>query len=123
VADALACLQKETFTLALVDLRLPDGSGQEIMRYIQANSITTRLIVISGESTFDQATEALRNGACDFIRKPYMPATLLETIAREARKAITQIRYTRIQEELKGSEALHRFIVHNSPDMIYMLDE
>jgi diguanylate cyclase (GGDEF)-like protein/PAS domain S-box-containing protein len=123
VADALACLQKETFTLALVDLKLPDGSGQEIMRYIQANSITTRLIVISGESTFDQATEALRNGACDFIRKPYMPATLLETVAREARKAITHTRYTRIQEELKGSEALHRFIVHNSPDMIYMLDD
>ena len=122
VAEALKWLQADNFSLALVDINLPDGSGQDIMRYIQDHNIETRFIVISGESTFDHATQALRNGACDFIRKPYMPASLLETINKEVAKVKTQHRYEHIQDELKGSEALHRFIVNNSPDLIYMLD-
>ncbi|MBN2645016.1 MAG: EAL domain-containing protein [Desulfuromonadaceae bacterium] len=123
VAEAIKWLQLDNFTLALVDLNLPDGSGQDIMRYIQDHEILTRLIVISGETTFDQATEALRNGACDFLRKPYHPRSLLETVNKELDRARTHHRYQRIQDELKGSETLHRFIVNNSPDMIYMLDD
>ncbi|MFO7830360.1 MAG: EAL domain-containing protein [Desulfuromonadaceae bacterium] len=123
VAEALQLLQTNHFTIALVDLILPDGSGQDIMRYIQDKRYATRLIVISGQSTFDEASKALRNGACDFIRKPYMPTTMLNVVTREVSNALTQKRYTRIHDELKGSEALHRFIVHNSPDMIYMLDK
>nr|WP_320049104.1 EAL domain-containing protein [uncultured Desulfuromonas sp.] len=123
VSEAIKWLEMENFTLALVDLQLPDGTGHDIMRYVVDHQIDTRLIVVSGESTFDHATLSLRNGACDFLRKPYMPATLLESVNKELDKAQTQNRYERIQEELKGSEALHRFIVNNSPDIIYMLDE
>ncbi|MDD2557125.1 MAG: EAL domain-containing protein [Desulfuromonadaceae bacterium] len=123
VAEAIHLLHTKKFTLALVDLNLPDGSGLDIMRHIHANQIHTRLIVISGNSTFEHAAQSLRNGACDFIRKPYLPQTLLKTIAKEITNARTQHRYTHIQDELKGSESLHRFIVNTSPDMIYMLDE
>ncbi|MFA5700333.1 MAG: EAL domain-containing protein [Desulfuromonas sp.] len=123
VEEAIGLLHTQKFTLALVDLVLPDGSGQDIMRYIHANQIHTRVIVISGNSTFEHATQAWRHGACDFIRKPYLPQTLLETISKEIANAKTQHRYAHIQDALKGSEAMHRFIVNTSPDMIYMLDE
>ncbi len=123
VEEAIGLLHTKKFTLALVDLSLPDGSGLDIMRYIQTNQIHTRLIVISGNSTFEHAAQSLRSGACDFIRKPYLPQTLLKTIKKELANAKTQHRYARIHDELRGSEALHRFIVNSSPDMIYMLDE
>jgi len=123
VSEAIKWLEVENFTLALVDLNLPDGTGHDIMRYIQEHQSATRLIVVSGESSFDHATLSLRNGACDFLRKPYLPASLLESVNTEIDKAQTQHRYTQIQDELKGSEALHRFIVNNSPDIIYMLDQ
>ncbi|WP_321530122.1 EAL domain-containing protein [uncultured Desulfuromonas sp.] len=123
VSEALHWLEKDNFTLALVDLNLPDGTGHDIMRYIQEHQIATRLIVVSGESSFGHATQSLRNGACDFLRKPYLPATLLESVNTELAKSLTQHRYNQIQEELAGSEALHRFIVNSSPDIIYMLDQ
>jgi len=123
VSEAVKWLEMDNFSLALVDLNLPDGTGHDIMRYIQDHQITTRLIVVSGESSFDHATQSLRNGACDFLRKPYLPTTLLESVSTEIAKVQTQHRYHQIQDELKGSEALHRFIVNNSPDIIYMLDQ
>nr|WP_320114325.1 EAL domain-containing protein [uncultured Desulfuromonas sp.] len=122
VSEAIKWLKSEQVTIALVDLNLADGTGHEIMHYIQDKHSPTRVIVISGESTFDHASLSLRNGACDFLRKPYLPAALLKTVTKEINKAQTQHRYHQIQKELKGSEALHRFIVHNSPDIIYMLD-
>ncbi len=123
VSEAVKWLQMDNFSLALVDLNLPDGTGHDIMRYIQDHQIATRLIVVSGESSFDHATLSLRNGACDFLRKPYLPANLVKTVTNQITKVQTQHRYNQIQEELKGSEALHRFIVNNSPDIIYMLDQ
>lgn len=123
VEQALTLIQSQIFTLALVDLNLQDGNGQQVLAYAHENDIKTRLIVISGETSFDNATEALRSGACDYISKPYKPKALLETISREIEKFQLRERYEVIQEQLKGSETLHKFIVNNSPDFIYMLDE
>ncbi|MCK4501773.1 MAG: EAL domain-containing protein [Desulfuromonadales bacterium] len=123
VKEALDLLKQRPFTLALVDLNLTDGSGQEILNFVQEQELSTRLIVISGESTFSNATEALRRGACDFIRKPYLPTALLDAVSMTIEKAELQHRFEQVHEQLRGSEELHRFIVNNSPDIIYMLDE
>lgn len=123
VEQALRLLQTQTFALALVDLTLQDGNGQHVLAYAQKNNLKTRLIVISGETSFTTATEVLRCGACDYISKPYQPQTLLKTISKEIEKFQLRERYEDIQEQLKGSETLHKFIVNNSPDFIYMLDE
>ncbi|MDY0212481.1 MAG: EAL domain-containing protein [Desulfuromonadaceae bacterium] len=121
--ESIRLLHKKEFTLALVDLSLSDGSGLDIVHYIQANQIHIRLIITGDTSTFEHDTLALRIGACVFIPKPYLPQTLLKIMAKEITNARTQHRYAHIHNELKGSEALHRFIVNTSPDIIYMLDE
>ena len=46
VSEAVKWLQMDNFSLALVDLNLPDGTGHDIMRYIQDHQIATRLIVV-----------------------------------------------------------------------------
>jgi diguanylate cyclase (GGDEF)-like protein/PAS domain S-box-containing protein len=122
VGEAIALLQSHRFTIALVDLNLGDGSGYEVMQFVKMKCLKTRLIVVSGESTFSSATEALRLGASDFVRKPYLPSALLEVLKKEVDKAQIHDRFAHIQELLKGSEQLHRFIVNHSPDIIYMLD-
>lgn len=70
VAEAKAQLDRNTFDLCLTDLRLPDGSGMEIVKYIQDNYSETPVAVITAFGDPKTAVEALKLGAFDYIAKP-----------------------------------------------------
>jgi two-component system nitrogen regulation response regulator NtrX len=56
--------------LYLIDLRLPDGSGLDVLRSVRANDDHTPVVMISGHGTIRDAVEATRSGAFDFLEKP-----------------------------------------------------
>lgn len=62
-SEAIRHLEEMKFDLALLDLRLPDYSGHEIMDFINANGIDTKVIVLSGDTGIDAAIGALKRGA------------------------------------------------------------
>jgi len=84
--DALRELEKEVFDVALIDLKLPDMSGIELiekMKYIAPHLI---YIMMTGFPTIKLAVKAIQNGAYDFITKPF----ILEEIKMVINKAFTQ---------------------------------
>lgn len=121
--EAMAFLSRDEFDLVVLDINMPEVSGQDVLEFISQKDISAAVIMLSGDSTFDQATQALRKGAEDFLTKPHSPEKLLESIARILQKRQRKKDYFTIQKRLQGSEELHRFIVNNSPDLIFMLDE
>ncbi|MES9929209.1 MAG: response regulator, partial [Candidatus Thiodiazotropha sp. 6PDIVS] len=121
--EAIELLDSSSFDLILLDLNMPDLNGHKVMEHISLESIDCDIIVISGEATFDHASLALRKGAQDFLRKPYEPAELLRTISNTLDRRRLQIENKQISLRLNESESLHKFIVNNSPDMIYLLDQ
>jgi DNA-binding NtrC family response regulator len=66
----------------LLDLQLPHGDGFSVLRGLKAEGIETTVIVITAYGTIERAVEAMREGAYDFIQKPFEPALLEETIRR-----------------------------------------
>lgn len=71
VRDAIQALsQNENINLCLTDIKLPDGSGLEIVRHIQQNSMCTAVAVLTAYGSTELAVEALKAGAFDFINKP-----------------------------------------------------
>ena len=70
VAEAKSQLDRKSFDLCLTDLRLPDGSGMEIVKYIQENYSDTPVAVITAFGDPKTAVEALKLGAFDYIAKP-----------------------------------------------------
>ena len=54
----------------LVDVRLPDGSGIDLVRWLKANDVDAPMLMISGHGTIADAVEATRAGAFDFLEKP-----------------------------------------------------
>ncbi|WP_303722453.1 bifunctional diguanylate cyclase/phosphodiesterase [Malonomonas rubra] len=121
-ARALEFLKEGDFNLVLLDLRMPVVDGHSVLSAIGEQGIDVEVIVVSGETSFFAVKSAMRNGAYDFIRKPYEPEELLTTI-NNALEHYWQSRQRLVAEEnLQRSESLHRFIVNNSPDFIYMLD-
>jgi len=122
VDQAREILGKECIDLLILDINMPGPSGFELLRELKEKRPELAVILVSGETTFDNATLALREGARDFLRKPYRPDDLLLTVRRVLEQRRLEQEIARMQLQLAISEQRHRFIVDNSPDMIYMLD-
>ncbi len=119
---AIRTLQKQHYDIALLDLHMPEMDGAEVLAHITSNHPQTSVIIVSGESELRKAVDVLKSGAKDFIRKPYTPEELVFSIENVAEKIRLENDNRNMLATLEESEALHRFIVHNSPDFLYMLD-
>ncbi|HSB96595.1 MAG TPA: diguanylate cyclase, partial [Spongiibacteraceae bacterium] len=120
---AIEQLSNNHYDLLLLDLRMPDISGHDVMQHMLTHEIATMTIVVSGETSIDDISRALRNGAYDYLKKPYVPEELLATVNNAIRKKRLEDSNRVMESRLNRSEKLHRFIVNNSPDIIYILDE
>jgi len=98
VDAALALLGRSSFDLALVDLRLPGSSGLELFRRMQELGYEEPVILISAYGTFEDAVEAMRLGAADFLRKPFD----LAEVEIRARRVFEEGRRRRELEYLRG---------------------
>ncbi len=121
-AQAMALLARRAYDLALVDLRLPDASGHDIMAYIRQHHPACRVIVMSGDSQIDSAIQSLRLGAYDYLRKPCEPDELIKTVRNAVAKLQLERENARMLQQLEQSEQWHRLLVNTSPDVIYTLD-
>jgi diguanylate cyclase (GGDEF)-like protein/PAS domain S-box-containing protein len=121
-AEALGKLKAQSFSLLLLDLQMPGLSGHQVQQQICEQGIDVEIVVVSGDSSFRAIKEALRKGAYDFIRKPYSPEELLTTVKNALENFWQRRQLHRTEHSLQESERVHRFIVNNSPDFIYMLD-
>ncbi len=70
IAEAKALLETHTFQLCLTDMRLPDGSGLELITHIQENFKNMPSVMITAYGSIDMAIEAMKVGAFDFLSKP-----------------------------------------------------
>jgi diguanylate cyclase (GGDEF)-like protein/PAS domain S-box-containing protein len=121
-SEALAQLSRMHFDLVLLDLRLPDMSGHQIMDFINERGIEADVIVMSGEVGIDAAIGALKRGAYDYLRKPYSREELLKTVGNALKGRRLQLANERIASQLENSEKLYRYLVDSSPDIIYTLN-
>lgn len=80
-AEALLQLQREPFDLALLDVRLPDGNGVEILRQMRADGLVLPVVMITADPQVDDVKSAMRLGAFDYLSKPVNLDELQITIA------------------------------------------
>ncbi len=70
--EALEKIKKEMFTLIITDLRMPGGlEGLELLKTIRSMNIDSEVMIITGYGTPDSVVEAMKNGAIDYIEKPF----------------------------------------------------
>jgi two-component system response regulator PilR (NtrC family) len=83
VAQATELLKGRTFDLCLTDMRLPDGDGLELVRYIGANCTDLPVAVITAHGSTENAVAALKAGAFDYVSKP-LSLEQLRTLVKSA---------------------------------------
>lgn len=69
-ASALQAAQRDSPEMAVVDLRLPDGSGLDVVRQLRAIDPTTAVVVLTGYGSIATALESIRLGAGHYLTKP-----------------------------------------------------
>ncbi|MCF8128161.1 MAG: response regulator [Deltaproteobacteria bacterium] len=98
----LEVFEGENTDLVLVDLRMPEVDGLEVLAHIRKTSPDTPLIVVSGTGVIADAVEALRRGAWDYMLKPVEDLTVLSYAIKNAlEKARLKQENRRYQEHLE----------------------
>ena len=70
VRDAIRTVQDREFDLVVTDIRMPDGSGMEVMRAARKASPGTAVILLTAYGSVSDAVSAMRDGALDYLTKP-----------------------------------------------------
>ncbi len=111
----LVAAERDGFDVAVVDVKLPDASGVDLIGPLRAASPQGEIILVTGFATVDTAIAALRAGAFAFILKSFRPEELISTVAQ----AIEKIALKRGREEY---ERRYRALVDAADVLIVGLD-
>src|SRR5580704_13848192 len=82
IAGAQEILAKDTFDLIFVDVRLPDGEGTDLLRELQSRPEKPLVVMVTGFGSVESAVECMRNGAFDYMLKPYSQDQLEVTLKK-----------------------------------------
>ena len=93
--QGIEVVKSDRVDMALIDLKMPDIDGLEVLKQIRKIDAETIPIIVSGHGTIETAVEAMKAGAFDFVTKPFTPDELLSVIE----KGLAQKK-----ERLKGLE-------------------
>jgi PAS domain S-box-containing protein len=96
--EALAVARSQGFDVAIVDVKLPDTSGVDLIEPLRAASPLGEVVLITGFASVDAAIGALRSGAFAFILKSFRPEELISTVDQ----ALAKVRLQREREELES---------------------
>jgi DNA-binding NtrC family response regulator len=78
----LLAMKQSRYDLVLLDMKLPDMDGMEILRSLKDEMPPLRVIVMTGYSTLSNAVEAMKLGAADYLSKPFTDDELVQAVEK-----------------------------------------
>src|SRR5208282_5886056 len=90
----------------MIDVRLPDGSGIDLVRWLKANDVDAPIIMISGHGTIADAVESTRAGAFDFLEKPLSRDRVLLAVKNAMEHATLRQENERLREMVGGASRM-----------------
>jgi two-component system response regulator PilR (NtrC family) len=104
----------EPFPLVITDLMMPDGSGMEVLAAARARSELTQVLMVTAYSTVESALDAMKNGAYDFVTKPFSPAEITALASKALEKSAVVEENRRLKAKLASLEpSADDFFGHN----------
>ena len=118
-AQADVFLQRQVFDICLLDLRLGDDNGLDVLQVMRSQAPWMRVIIVTAHSAIDTAVDAIQAGAVDYLVKPCNPEQLRAAVAKQM-----ELRQIAIHPEHNNSEAPrnNKLLSSASPAMMQVLE-
>jgi len=125
--DGLELFNRETFDVILCDLNMPGLNGLDVLKEVVTRSPEQPFIIMTGRGTVKDAVKAIKQGAYDFVLKPYDFELLQNTIenANEARQVEQDLSrsLSETNQELAKSKAQFLAVMDVAPNLMIIVDE
>jgi DNA-binding NtrC family response regulator len=120
-AEAMERLQARVFDVVITDIRLPKADGMTIFRALRADAPGTDVILVTAYGSVNDAVAAMKEGAYDYLTKPFDTQELLLRVARIAERRGLRAELERARAQLAEASP-GAVIVGRSPVMVRLLD-
>src|SRR5664279_3740494 len=107
---AIEIMQQREFDLIITNLKMPEMSGIEVLKSVRTLQPDIPVILITGYASIDTAVEAMKNGASDYISKPFKPDLLLEKVQNALGRRSLSLDDICLKEEVSLHHGFHQFI-------------
>ncbi len=106
-------LQKNSYSLVITDINLPDGDGFELLDTVKRNYPQTVVIAITGYGTIEGAVKSIKLGAYDYLTKPIIDDELRLTVEKAIKQQSLMSENERLRSQLEQKYRLENIISHN----------
>jgi two-component system nitrogen regulation response regulator GlnG len=109
--DALRLLAEASFDLAFCDIRMPGASGLDLLERARTVGSDTAIVIITAQNTFENAVEAMKRGAFDYLTKPFGTQQVLALVEKALRSRALESEVRALRRALgKGAPASERLV-------------
>jgi DNA-binding NtrC family response regulator len=124
VEEARRLLAQRSFHLVVLDVRMPDGSGLDLLREVREASPQTEVIMLTAYGTVQEAIRAMKEGAHDFLTKPCRLAELEAVLEKAVQKQALTRGHTAMAREIERLQPSERFIGSTAQvrELIHMVE-
>lgn len=119
--EAMDILRNEFIHLILTDLKMPRMDGVELLKVAKTIRPEVEVILITGYGTVDTAVKSMKDGAFDYIQKPFKPREILKVVRQAIEKQSLVLENRLLRERIKDFQKFEK-IVGRSPAMKKMLE-
>ena len=119
--DALEIIQRQPVDLLLTDIRMPDMDGMELLKRTRAVDPYITVVIMTAYGTIEQAVEAIKGGAYDFITKPFEEQQMLHLLAKGLERNRLIRENQRLQQQMAARPSFQGMI-GASPAMTTVFD-
>lgn len=113
LAAARDCLLKDSYDVVIADVRLPDGEGTDLLEFCRHRTNKPLVIIISGFGTVESAMDCMKQGAFDYLLKPFTPQQV-EVCLCKAAEYTQLVKVNRFLSQSPGDESLSALIGDSS---------
>jgi len=108
--EARRTIAQKTFHLVVLDVRMPDGSGLDLLKEIREIAPTTEVVMLTAYGTVQEAIRAMKEGAYDFLTKPCKLGELEAVLEKAIEKQDLERGNTALQREVERLQPSERFV-------------
>lgn len=119
----LSHINRDLYGVLITDIRMPNIDGMQLLSMVLEIDPALPTILITGHGDISTAVDAMRNGAYDFIEKPFAGERLTNAVSRALEKRRLVLENRTLRQELSGQEGLDKRLVGRTPAMLKLRSE